>query len=98
MMRAIGAVSKHIMSMFMLEAVIQGLMSWLIAMPIALFVTPIMADALGQTMFNSRLEYQFNLSALFIWLAIILVISVLASIIPPRNAANINVRQSLSYE
>jgi len=84
--------------MFILEGVVQGLMSWVFAVPLALLVTPLMADALGQTMFKSRLDYQFNFGATLGWLGIVLVISVLASAIPARNASQINVRQSLNYE
>jgi putative ABC transport system permease protein len=66
--------------------------------PISLLVTPLMANALGQTMFNSRLDYQFNFGATLTWLGIVLFISILASAIPARNASQINVRQSLNYE
>jgi putative ABC transport system permease protein len=97
-LRSIGAVSSKIMGMFMLEGVIQGLMSWMIAIPISLVVTPLMADAMGQTMFQASLDYRFNWQAVFTWLGIILVASILASVIPARHAAQINVRQSLTYE
>ncbi len=97
-MRAIGATSGRILGMFILEAVVQGLMSWFFAVPISFFITPIMANALGQTMFQSSLDYQYNIGAMFAWLGIVLVISVLASAIPARNASQINVRQSLNYE
>jgi putative ABC transport system permease protein len=97
-MRAIGASSGHILGMFILEGVIQGSMSWVFAVPISLLVTPMMANALGQTMFKSALDYQFNFGATLAWLGIVLVISVLASAIPARNASGINVRQSLTYE
>ena len=60
-LRAIGAVSSKIMGMFMLEGVLQGLMSWMIAIPISLAVTPMMANAMGQTMFESRLDYRVQL-------------------------------------
>jgi putative ABC transport system permease protein len=97
-LRAIGAVSSKIMSMFMLEGIFQGLMSWVIAIPISLAVTPMMARAMGETMFGTSLDYRFNWNAVLVWLAIILVISILASAIPAYNATRVNVRQSLSYE
>lgn len=98
MMRALGALSRNILGMFVLEGVLQGLMSWIVAVPLALIVAPKLADALALTMFRSRMDYQFNYQAALVWLVLILVISVLASLIPARNAARINVRQSLSYE
>jgi putative ABC transport system permease protein len=97
-LRAIGAVSSKIMGMFMLEGLLQGLLSWMIAIPISLAVTPLMANALGQTMFQSSLDYRFNWGAVLVWLAIILVVSILASVIPAHHATQVNVRQSLTYE
>jgi putative ABC transport system permease protein len=82
----------------MLEGVLQGLMSWMIAIPVSLVVTPLLANAMGQAMFQSSLDYSFNWQAVFVWFAIILVISVLASVIPSYHATRVNVRQSLSYE
>jgi putative ABC transport system permease protein len=49
-------------------------------------------------MFQSSLDYRFNWSAVFIWLVIVLALSILASIIPAHNATRVNVRQSLTYE
>jgi putative ABC transport system permease protein len=97
-LRAIGAVSAKIMGMFMLEGVIQGLMSWMIAIPISLLVTPMMANAMGQAMFQSRLDFRFNWQAVYVWLVIVLIVSVLASAIPAHHATRINVRESLTYE
>jgi putative ABC transport system permease protein len=97
-LRSVGAVSPVILRMFLLEGMIQGLMSWAIAIPVSWLATPLMANALGQVMFKSRLEYSYNFQAVFIWLGVMVVISTLASIIPARSAAQINVRESLSYE
>lgn len=97
-MRAIGARSHIIMSMFMLEGLVQGLISWIVALPLAYLVTPWMSNAMGMAMFSSQLDYQFNTRAAFTWLAIVLVIAVLSSILPARNATRINVRQCLFYE
>lgn len=96
--RAIGGKTHHITGMFILEAVFQGILSWVVAFPIALVITPLVAKVLGQTMFKADLEYQFNFQAVLIWLVIVLLISLFASLIPARNAAQINVRQSLTYE
>jgi putative ABC transport system permease protein len=98
MMRALGALSRNILGMFVLEGILQGLISWIVAVPLSMVVAPKLADALALTMFQSKMDYMFNYPAALIWLAVILVISVLASLIPARNAARINVRQSLSYE
>ena len=49
-MRAIGARSPTIMGMFMMEGILQGLMSWLIALPISIILTKPVAQRLGETM------------------------------------------------
>ncbi len=97
-MRAVGALSGTILGMFVLEGLIQGVLSWMVAVPLSLVVAPVMAAAMGETIFNTELIYRYNYGAVFIWLGIIIFISVLASIIPARQATQVNVRQSLNYE
>jgi putative ABC transport system permease protein len=96
-MRAIGARSLTIMGMFVMEGVLQGLFSWLVAVPISYFVGGAVANALGQAMFSANLDYEYNLTAVLVWLGVILVISTLASILPARSATQISVRDSLAY-
>jgi putative ABC transport system permease protein len=96
-MRAIGARSRTIMGMFMMEGIIQGLISWLIALPISIVAAASLARLMGQAMFDANLDYQYDFWAVLIWLAIILIISTLASILPARNATQISVRDSLAY-
>ncbi len=97
-LRAIGASSVHITGMFMLESLIQGLMSWAIAAPLAFLFGPALSSALGRVMFQAALIYAFNGPAALIWLGVMVVIALLASAIPAHNAAQINIRQSLNYE
>lgn len=96
-LRAIGARSRTIMAMFMLEGVLIGLLSWMVAVAIALVASPPLAKALGETIFKMPLDYRYNWQAVGIWLAVILILSTLASIIPARHATRISVRDSLAY-
>ncbi|MCK6624705.1 MAG: FtsX-like permease family protein [Anaerolineae bacterium] len=96
-MRAIGARSRTILGMFMMEGVLQGLFSWLAAVPISIAAAASLARVLGQAMFDANLDYQYNYTAVLVWLGIILIISTLASILPARNATQISVRDSLAY-
>jgi putative ABC transport system permease protein len=97
-MRAIGARSPTIMGMFVMEGVLQGLFSWVIAVPASLFIAQPLADALGQAMFEANLDYSYNISAVLVWLAVIVMISVVASVVPARNATQVSVRDSLAYQ
>ncbi|MFN8456869.1 MAG: FtsX-like permease family protein [Anaerolineae bacterium] len=96
-MRAIGARSGTILGMFMMEGVLQGLFSWLIAAPLSFALAQPLSNALGQAMFEANLDFQYNYTAVGVWLAIIVVISTLASIMPARSATQISVRESLAY-
>jgi putative ABC transport system permease protein len=96
-LRAVGARSHTILGIFVMEGVLQGLGSWLIAIPIAIAASPVAADALGHAMFGATLDYQFNWPAVALWLGIVAVVSILASIMPARGATRISVRDSLAY-
>jgi putative ABC transport system permease protein len=97
-LRAIGGRSWTIMGMFVLEGVIQGMLAWLVAVPVAFATSPFLSDALSMTMFNTRMNYAFNTEAVWMWLGLTVVIATLASIVPARSATRISVRQSLVYE
>lgn len=96
-LRAIGARSRTILGIFVMEGILQGMLSWLIAIPLALLVSPTAASIMGHAMFGATLDYQFNWSAVGIWLGIIVFVSTLASILPARSAIRISVRDSLAY-
>ncbi|MEM7797920.1 MAG: FtsX-like permease family protein [Chloroflexota bacterium] len=96
-LRAIGADSFTVISMFVLEGVLQGLISWLIAVPLAFFASRPMSLALGRIVLESELDFSFSYSAVFAWLLLILIISSLASILPALSASRISVRESLAY-
>jgi putative ABC transport system permease protein len=95
-MRAIGARSSTIMGMLMMEGVLQGVLSWAIATPIAFALGQPLTITLGKA-FEVALDYRFNLEAVLMWLLIVLVIATFASILPARNATQISVRESLAY-
>jgi putative ABC transport system permease protein len=96
-LRAIGARSRTILGIFVMEGVLQGLISWIVALPLSILVSPIAASQLGHLMFGATLDYQYNWSAVIVWLVIIVVVSILASIMPARGATRISVRDSLAY-
>jgi len=96
-MRAIGARSRTVLALFVLEGSLQAVLSWLIAVPVAFVVSQPLARLLGQTMMDVDLDYRFSLPAVAIWLAAVLLISALASLGPARAATRISVRQSLAY-
>jgi putative ABC transport system permease protein len=97
-LRAIGAGSRTIIGMFVLEGMLQGAISWLVALPISFGIAPLFANAIGRIMFGINLEYRYDFEAALVWLLVVLIIGIFASIAPARSATKIGVRQSLAYE
>jgi putative ABC transport system permease protein len=96
-LRSIGGTSPVIMTMFILEGVLQGLMSWAIAVPVSYLVARPVADLLGQTIFQTQLDFSYNWTAVAVWLLAVVSIAFLASLIPAHGAARVSVRESLAY-
>ncbi|MBK8984612.1 MAG: FtsX-like permease family protein [Chloroflexi bacterium] len=96
-LRSIGAQSPTIMTMFIMEGVLQGVMSWLMAVPLALVVARPMSNLLGQTILKVDLDFAFSTVGVAIWLVAILSIAFLASLVPAHAATRISVRESLAY-
>lgn len=96
-MRAIGASSWTIFRLFIGEGLILGLLSWLIAMPLAGPAGRLMVQALGSAFQVDLVFHQTSLGAI-LWLIIITVLSVFASWWPARGATRVSVRESLAYQ
>ncbi len=96
-LRAVGARSRTILGIFVMEGILQGMISWIVAVPLSILVSPVAANTMGHLMFGATLDYQYNWTAVLVWLGIVIVISLLASILPARGATRISVRDSLAY-
>jgi len=96
-LRAIGASNWQVARLFIGEGLILGWLSWLIALPLSLPAGKLMVVALGSA-FQLELVYDYSPSGALLWLAIITVLSILASWLPARGATRISVRQSLVYQ
>lgn len=96
-MRAIGARSRTLMGLFIMEGVLQGLLSWLVAVPISYVLAQPAARLLGQTMLEVDLDFAYNWEAVLLWLGAVLAIAVVAALTPARNAARVSVREALAY-
>lgn len=96
-LRAIGAHNRAITNLLLLESLFQGLLSWVITIPLALLLSPPMTRLLGQTMVQVDLDYAFNGWAILIWLLIVVFVTIFASTTPARDAVRVSVRESLNY-
>lgn len=96
-MRATGASSFTIFRMFIGEGLILGWLSWLLAFPIAIPLSRyVMLPFLG-SLFQIELVYKFQVTGIILWLFIITIISIIASVFPASGATQVSVRESLAY-
>jgi putative ABC transport system permease protein len=96
-MRAVGASSRDVGLVFTGEGLMLGLTSWLFALPIGLGAGPLFVQALGSVI-DFPAEYYPATQGVWIWLGVVLVLSVVASWVPARRATRISVNESLAYE
>lgn len=96
-LRSIGGTSPVIMTMFILEGVLQGVMSWLLAVPLSYLIARPVAGLLGQTIFQVSLDFAYNWTAVWVWLLAVVCIAFLSSLIPAHAAGRVSVRESLAY-
>jgi putative ABC transport system permease protein len=96
-MRAVGASSRDVGFVFTGEGLMLGLTSWLLAVPIGLSTAPGFVLTLGQVI-DFPAEYYAATHSVWIWLGVVIVLSIFASWVPARRATRISVNESLAYE
>jgi putative ABC transport system permease protein len=96
-MRTIGAVDRVIMQSVIIEGLVIGLITWVLAIgvsfPICYTLLGIISTALGTPM-----DLTFTPLGILLWLGVVVVLSVFASIMPARNAAKLTINEVLAYE
>lgn len=97
-MRAIGASDGAVLKIVMVEGIVIGVLSWALAMILALPLAKLMADGVGMAFFQTPLTFAFSTGGALAWLALVIVIATLASVLPARNATRLTVREVLAYE
>jgi putative ABC transport system permease protein len=97
-MRAIGASDKILMRMVITEGMLIGLISWLFGSAFAFPISRAMSDSISQAIFDAPSNFGFTITGFAIWLVMVILLSILASVMPARNAARLTIREVLSYE
>ena len=95
-LRAVGATSAAIVGIFVTEGVLVGLLSWLLAVPLSHPSARLFSRMISNVMIP--LDFSYSTTGMLLWLAIVVVLSIVASLWPALRATRISVRESLSYE
>jgi putative ABC transport system permease protein len=96
-LRAIGAPSKAVFRLFLLEGWLYGIIAWLLSLPLAYLAAEPISTELGKTMLGMQLDFAFDWLALVYWLGIVFMIAWLASFWPAKKAAGLTVRECLAH-
>jgi putative ABC transport system permease protein len=97
-LRAIGASDKAVMRLVMIEGLLIGMMSWIFGVILSFPIGNLMANAVNLALFGAPAGVTITLMGDFLWLLVVTVLSVLASVGPARNATRLTIREVLSYE
>jgi putative ABC transport system permease protein len=97
-MRAVGAATWSILKIILFEGIFIGAISWLVGTLIAMPLSKLISDMVGQLLFSTPLDYAFSTSGTLLWLIMVMVLGAVASLLPALNAARLTVREVLAYE
>jgi putative ABC transport system permease protein len=97
-MRTIGAVDIVIMQSVIIEGLVIGIITWILAIGLSFPISSLLLTIVGESMMGSALELHFTPIGILIWLGVVIVLSVFASIMPARSAARLTINEVLAYE
>ncbi|NJK72647.1 MAG: FtsX-like permease family protein [Synechococcaceae cyanobacterium SM2_3_60] len=96
-LRSIGAGNRAIVTLFITEGILIGWLSWLIAVPFSIAIGNGLTQAVESAL-GADFTYVYSPLSLLYWFVIVTVLAVFASWAPTRQAIDVSVRESLSYE
>jgi putative ABC transport system permease protein len=97
-MRAFGASSAAAFRIVIVEGLLIGMMSWILAIGLSLPLSSLLSGSIGTAFMDYPMPASYSISGIFGWALIVVVISIVASLLPALNAVRLTVTQVLAYE
>ena len=97
-MRTIGAVDAVVMQSVIIEGLVIGLITWLIGIGLSFPISSVLLDIVARAISDSEFTLIFTPLGVFVWLGVVVVLSIFASVMPARNAARLTINEVLAYE
>ena len=97
-MRAIGADDSAVMRTVIAEGFVIGFISFVLAIILSIPFTYVLSDIVSTAVFETPIKVVFTFLGYAIWFGLVLLLSVVGSILPARNAARLTIREVLAYE
>ncbi|MDP2776985.1 MAG: FtsX-like permease family protein, partial [Anaerolineales bacterium] len=96
--RAIGADDRAVMQTVISEGFVIGAISFVLAIILSIPFTYLLSTIVSLAVFETPIDVVFTIMGYAIWFGLVLALSVVASILPARNAARLTIREVLAYE
>ncbi len=97
-MRAVGAGTWTVLQVVLVEGLLIGILSWIVALSLSVPLTLLVGNVIGDLLIQTPLELTLSPAGVAIWLAIVAVVASIASAIPALEASELPVHQVLAYE
>jgi putative ABC transport system permease protein len=97
-LRAVGASNQAVRRVILIEGVAVGIVSWVLGALLSGPAGRALAAAVVDAILSADLSYQYSFPGLFLWLLVVGLIGVVASLGPAERAASLTVREVLDYE
>lgn len=97
-LRALGASNLTVRQVVVIEGMVVALLSWLAGAFLSGPSGLALAAAVIGAVLQASPSYRYSLTGLFAWLALVVLIGVVASLAPALNASRLKVREVLDYE
>ncbi|HET7142913.1 MAG TPA: ABC transporter permease, partial [Anaerolineales bacterium] len=97
-MRAIGADDRSVMRTVIGEGFVIGSISFVLAIILSVPFTYLLSTIVSLAIFETPIDVIFTYFGYAIWFGLVLILSVVGSILPARNAARLTIREVLAYE
>jgi putative ABC transport system permease protein len=97
-LRAIGASNISVRQIVLAEGIVIGVLSWLIGLGLSLPISAFLSEEVGLALLNVPLVYQYSVISAVLWFFALMVIAVVASMGPARDAVRLTIREVLAYE
>jgi putative ABC transport system permease protein len=97
-LRAIGASNGAVRSIVAIEGVLIGLLSWVLGALLSYPLGNLLSGGVSMAFMGLWIDYVFSYTGVWLWLAVVMIVSGVASLWPARHASGISVREALAYE
>jgi putative ABC transport system permease protein len=97
-MRAIGASNGDIQRIVIAEGLLIGFISWGIGILLSIPITGVLCYGVGVAVLSAPMEPVYGVTGIIVWLIFTLILAIIASYLPARQASRLTVRDTLTYE